>query len=63
MAKGLKFLVGLYYLCSENKGVDQFHGYRAADLRLCFGINEKQVFSGCGSFINMTIQIYQGGIG
>ena len=23
-------------LCSENKGADQLHGYREADLRLCF---------------------------
>ena len=26
----------LFYLCSENKGTDQLHGYRAADLRLFF---------------------------
>ena len=25
-------------LCSENKGADQLHGYREADLRLCFRI-------------------------
>ena len=37
---------GLYYLCRENKGVDQLHSYRAgADLCLCFGICKKQVFS------------------
>ena len=43
MARGLKFqiqeLEGLYYLCSENKGADQLHGYREADLRLCFRIS------------------------
>ena len=36
----LKFRIynveGSYYLCSENKGADQLHGYREADLRLCF---------------------------
>ena len=33
-------LVGeeLYYLRSENKGADQLHGYRIADLPLCFRI-------------------------
>ena len=38
MDRGLKFrfqkIEGLYYLCSENKGADQLHGYREADLRL-----------------------------
>ena len=29
---------GLYYLCGENKGVDQLRGCRTADLRLCFHI-------------------------
>ena len=32
-------------LCSENKGVDQLRGYREADLRLCFRICKKPVFS------------------
>ena len=49
MARGLKFWIkkeeGLYYLCCENKGADQLHGYRAADLRLCFYICKRQVFS------------------
>ena len=31
------------YLCSENKGTDQLHGYRTADLSLCFHICKKQV--------------------
>ena len=26
----------MYYLCSENQGADQLHGYREADLCLCF---------------------------
>ena len=54
MARGLKFRIweveGLYYLCSENKGPDQLCGYREADLRLCFRICEKLVFSRRGSF-------------
>ena len=25
----------MYYMCSENKGADQLHGYCTADLRLC----------------------------
>ena len=49
MARGLKFRIeeveGLYYPCSENKGADQLHGYREADLRLCFRICKKPVFS------------------
>ena len=40
----------LYYLNSENKGADQLRGYREADLRLCFGICKKPVFSERGSF-------------
>ena len=53
MARGLKFYIKeveeLYYLCSENKGADQLRGYREADLRLCFRIYKKQVFSRRGS--------------
>ena len=53
MTRGLKFCIqeveGLYYLCSENKGADQLRGYREADLRLCFRICKKPVFSRCGS--------------
>ena len=49
MARGLKFGIeeveGSYYLCSENKGVDQLRGYREADLRLCFRICKTLVFS------------------
>ena len=54
MARGLKFKIqkveGSYYLCSENKGADQLHGYREADLCLCFRICKKSVFSRPGSF-------------
>ena len=43
MDRGLKFWIkkveGLYYPCSENKGADE------ADLRLCFRICKKPVFS------------------
>ena len=54
MARDLKFRIleveVLYYPCSENKGADQLCGYREADLRLCFRICKKPVFSRCGSF-------------
>ena len=35
---------GLYFLCSENTGVDHMCGYRAANLRLCFRISKKTGF-------------------
>ena len=41
----------LFYPCSENKGADQLRGYREADLRLCFRICGKPVFSRRGSYI------------
>ena len=48
VARGLKFLIeeeeGLQYLCSENKGADQLHGYRAADLHHCLRIRKKTSF-------------------
>ena len=54
MSGGLKFQIkeveGLYYPCSENKGADQLGGYREADLRLCFRICKKPVFSIRGSY-------------
>ena len=49
IVRGLKFRIkevkGLYYPCSENKVDDQLHGYGEADLRLCFRICKKLVFS------------------
>ena len=55
MARGLKIQIqeieGLYYPSSENKGADQLHGYREADLRLCFRICKKTVFSYRGSYV------------
>ena len=49
MASGLEIWIeevgGLYYPCSENKGADQVRGDREADLRLCFRICKKPVFS------------------
>ena len=39
----------MYYRCSENKGADQLRGYHEADLRLCFRICKKLVFSQRGS--------------
>ena len=54
MARSLKFQIkkveGLYYPYSENKGADQLRSYCAADLRLCFRICKKPVFSQRGSF-------------
>ena len=54
MAGGLKLRIWeveeLYYPCSENKGADQLRGHREADLRLCFRICKKPVFSQRGSF-------------
>ena len=58
MARGLKFRIweveGLYYPCSENKRADQLRGHREADLRLCFRICKKPVFSRRGS--NQAVQ-------
>ena len=49
MARGLKFWIGeeegLHYLCGKNKSPDLLGGYRIAELRLCFCISIKQVFS------------------
>ena len=60
MARGLKFRIylveDLYYPCSENKGADQRRGYREADLRLCFRICKKPVFSQRGSFTRCLVQ-------
>ena len=39
------------YPCSENKGADQLRSHCAADLRLCFRICKKPVFSQRGSFL------------
>ena len=63
MARVLKFQIyeveGLYYPCSENKGADQLCGYREADLRLCFRICKKPVFSQRGSYINFTLKMFK----
>ena len=62
MARGLKFRIkkveGLYYLCSENKGADQLCGHREADLRLCFRICKKPVFSRRGSVKIESCNLY-----
>ena len=54
MSRCLRFQIkeveGLYYPCSENKGADQLRGHREADLRLCFCICKKPVFSRRGSY-------------
>ena len=44
MARGLGN-EGLYNSCCGNKGADQLRGYREADLRFCFRICKKPVFS------------------
>ena len=58
MARGWKFRIqevkGLHYLCSENKGADQLRGDREADLRLCFRICKKPVFSWRGSYVKIA---------
>ena len=41
----------MYYPYSENKGADQLRGHREADLRVCFRICIKPVFSQRGSFM------------
>ena len=43
----------MYYPCSENKGADQLRGYPEADLRLCFRICKKPVFSRRGSYFKL----------
>ena len=37
-------VAGLYSLCSQNKDADQLHGYRAADLHLCYWQKQKADF-------------------
>ena len=37
-------------MCRENKGADQLRGYREGDLRLCFRVYKKSVFSRRGSY-------------
>ena len=50
----------MYYPNSENKGADQLHSYRKADLRLCFRICKKPVFSRRGSnyLVILSMQNY-----
>ena len=52
----------MYYLCSENKGSDQLRGYGETDLRLCFRICKKPVFSRRGSMYNDFNFLYDGNI-
>ena len=55
----IKVVEGLYYPCSENKDADQLRGYREADLRLCFRICKKPVFSRRGSFEIQTQRLFK----
>ena len=58
MARRFKFCISevdeWYILCSENKGTDQLHVYRSADLCLCFsnmqeaGLVKINTSRGCG---------------
>ena len=61
MARGLKFRIyvvqGSYYTYSENKGADQLRSYCATDMRLCFRICKKPVFSQQGSHENSIYQM------
>ena len=60
MARGLEFRIyieeELHYPRGENKGADPLRGYREADLRLCFRICRKLVFSRRGSFVLWNIE-------
>ena len=62
IARGLKFRIlkaeGLYYLCGENKGARELRSYCAADLRLCFRICKKLVFSQRGSYLSKVVCIF-----
>ena len=64
MARGLIFRIqieeGSHYPCSENKGADQLRGYREADLRLCFRICKKPVFSCRGSHVVRNLDYCKG---
>ena len=59
IARGLKFRIlkeeGLYYLCGENEGAGELSSYCAADLRLCFRICKKLVFSQRGSYLSKVV--------
>ena len=59
MARDLKFRIYkeevLYYPDSKNKDADQLRDYREADLRLCFCICKRPVFSQLGSFYSRLI--------
>ena len=47
----------MYYPSSGNKGADQLHGYREADLRLCFRLYRLLVFPWGGSFVMCLYQV------
>ena len=50
---------GIDYLCRENKGADQLRSYCAVDLRLCFPIYAKSLFSHDAYFRIIFLKIYQ----
>ena len=45
MARGFSKQRDWTIYVAKNKGADQLHGYRTADLYLCFRISKMQVFS------------------
>ena len=49
LKSGIKVEEELYYPSTENKGADQLHGHREADLRLCFRLCRLLFFSRGGS--------------
>ena len=61
-SRGLKFRIKeveeLYCLSSENKDADQLRGDHEANLRLCYRICKKQVFSRAQLSINLLTNFY-----
>ena len=47
----------MYYWCRENKSGDQLCGYRDADLRLCFHICKKILFSHDTYFLGTSVDM------
>ena len=54
----IKEVGGLYYELSKHKGTDQFRGFQATDLHLCFCIYAKIGFSHVTSQLCTPIFIY-----
>ena len=52
----IKKVEGLYY--DENKGAGELRSYCATDLRLCFRICKKLVFSQRGSYLSKVVCLF-----